>query len=149
MARTSSSSSMGNWKMKTTTAMCSGKGTTPPRKRTTMTSRPRKTRWQEVSCAPGHPMKMLMETTAGTLTTESTATMAPPATLVPKMTAATIAAVMMMAMSVRFFQSSAASSQAPTGGRLASMYQADRLALGAIGPSLVMTPSFFMNEISL
>jgi hypothetical protein len=53
-----------------------------------------------------------------------------------------------MVMSARFLQSSTASSQAPTGGRLASMYQADRLALGAIGPSLVMTPSFFMNEIS-
>jgi hypothetical protein len=55
---------------------------------------------------------------------------------------------MVMVMSAWFHQSSTASSQAPTGGRLASMYQADRLALGAIDPSLVMTPSFFMNEIS-
>jgi hypothetical protein len=49
-------------------------------------------------------------------------------------------------LSARFLQSTAASSQAPTGGRLASMYQANRLALWAIGPSFVMT--FFMNEIS-
>jgi hypothetical protein len=103
-----------------------GKGTTPPRKRRTTMSRPRKTRWQEVSCAPGRPMKMTMDTTSGT-----------------PMMAATAAAVMTMAMSAQFLQSSAASSQAPTGGRLASMYQADRLALGALGPSLVMTPSFF------
>jgi hypothetical protein len=36
-------------------------------------------------------------------------------------------------------QLSATSSQAPTGGRLVSMYQADRLALGAIDSSFVMT----------
>jgi hypothetical protein len=98
-------------------------------------SRSRKTQRQEVSCAPSHPMKTTME---------STATMAPPATIVPEMTAA----VMMMVMLARSLQSSATSSQAPTGGRLASMYQADRLALGAIGPSLVITFLFFMNEIS-
>jgi hypothetical protein len=44
-------------------------------------------------------------------------------------------------------QSSAASSQAPTGGRLVSMYQADRLALRAIDSSSIMTS--FMNKISL
>jgi hypothetical protein len=40
-----------------------------------------------------------------------------------------------------------ASSQAPTGGRLVLMYQADRLALGAIDSSFVMAS--FMNKISL
>jgi hypothetical protein len=98
---------------------------------------------QEVSCASGRSMKTTMETMAGTLMTESTATMAPPATIVLETTTATAAVVMMMEMSVRFLQSSTASSQAPTGGRLASMYQANRLALVVIGPSLVMTPSFF------
>jgi hypothetical protein len=132
--------------MKTTTTMCPRKGTTPPQKTRTMMSRPRKTQRQEVSCAPSRPMKMMMETTAGTLMTESTTTMAPPAMIVPEMTAATAIAVMTMVMSTLSLQSSATSSQAPTSGRLASMYQADRLALGVIGPSHVMT--FFMNEIS-
>jgi hypothetical protein len=91
---------------------------------------------------PGRPMKTTMETMVGTSTTESMAMMAPPATIVSETTAATAAAVTMMVMSVWFLQSSTASSQAPTDGMLASMYQADRLALGAIGPSLVMTPSF-------
>jgi hypothetical protein len=94
-------------------------------------------------------MKMTMEMMAETPTTESMAMMAPPAMIVPKMMAVTAAAVMTMVILAQFLQSSAASSQAPTGGRLASMYQVDRLALGVIGPSLVMTPSFFMNEISL
>jgi hypothetical protein len=93
-------------------------------------------------------MKMTMETTVGTPTTESTVMMAPPATIVSETTAAMAAALMTMVMLAWFLQSSVASSQAPTGGRLASMYEADRLDLGAIGPSLVMTPSFFMNEIS-
>jgi hypothetical protein len=31
---------------------------------------------------------------------------------------------------------------------LASMYQADKLALGAIGFFFVMTPFFFMNDVS-
>jgi hypothetical protein len=44
-------------------------------------------------------------------------------------------------------QSRTASSQAPTGGRLVSMYQADRLALGVIDSSFLMTS--FMNKISL
>jgi hypothetical protein len=143
MVRTSSSSSMGNWKMKTTTMMCHGKGTTPPQKRRMMTSQPRKTQWQEVSCAPGRPMK----TTAGTPMMESTAMMAPPAMIVQETTTTMAAAVMTMVMSARFLQLSTTCSPAPTGGRLALMYQADRLALRAIGPSLVMTP-FFMNEIS-
>jgi hypothetical protein len=43
-------------------------------------------------------------------------------------------------------QSSAASSQAPTSGRLVLMYQADRFALGAFDSSFVMTS--FMNKIS-
>jgi hypothetical protein len=84
-------------------------------------------------------MKTMMETMAGTPTTESTVMMAPPATIVPETTAVMAAMVMTMVMSVWILQSSAASSQAPTGDGLASMYQADRLALGAIGPSLVMT----------
>jgi hypothetical protein len=88
-------------------------------------------------------MKMMMEMTAGTPTTESTAMMAPPVTIVPETMVATTTAVMTMVMLARFLQSSAASSQVPTGVRLASMYQADRLALGAIGPSLVMAPSSF------
>jgi hypothetical protein len=88
-----------------------------------------------------------MKTTAGSPTTESTVTMASPATMVPETTAATAATAMTMVMSAQFPQSSAASSQAPTGGRLVSMYQADRLALGAIDSSFVMTS--FMNEISL
>jgi hypothetical protein len=91
----------------------------------------------------GHPMKTMMEMTAGTPTTESTTIMALPVTIVLETTAATSAAVKTMVTSARFLQSSATSSQAPTGGRLVSMYQADRLALGAIVPSLVMTPSFF------
>jgi hypothetical protein len=73
--------------------------------------------------------------------------MASLATMVPETTAATAATTMMMVMSARFPQSGAAISQAPTGGRLVSMYQADRLALGVIDSSFVMT--FFMNEISL
>jgi hypothetical protein len=44
--------------------------------------------------------------------------------------------VMTMMISAWFLQSNTTSSQAPTGGRVASMYQADRLALGAIGPPL-------------
>jgi hypothetical protein len=143
MVRTSSSSFMGNWKMKTTMMMCHGKGTTPPQKRRMTMSQPRKTQWQEVSCVPGRPMK----TTAGTPMMESTAMMAPPAMIVQETMTTMAAAVMTMVMSARFLQLSTASSPAPTGGRLASMYQADRLALRAIGPSLVMTP-FFMNEIS-
>jgi hypothetical protein len=67
----------------------------------------------------------------------------PPVMIVPETMAATAAVVMMMVMSARFLQSSATSSQAPTSGRLASMYQADSLALGAIAPPLVMAPSFF------
>jgi hypothetical protein len=85
-------------------------------------SRLRKTRRQEASCALGHPMKTTMKMM------ESTVMMASPATMVPETAAALVAAVMMMVMSARFPQSSAASSQAPTGGRLVSMYQADRLA---------------------
>jgi hypothetical protein len=102
MARTSSSSLMGNWMMKTTTTMCPGKGTTPPRKRRTAMSRQRKTRWHESSCTPGHPMKMTMKTTAGTPTMESTVTMASPAMMVPKTIAVMMAAAMMMVMSTRF-----------------------------------------------
>jgi hypothetical protein len=83
-------------------------------------------------------MKTTMETMAGTLTMESMATMAPPAMIVLEMTAATVAVAMMMVMSARFLQSSVASSQAPTGGRLASMYQGNRLALGEISSSFVM-----------
>jgi hypothetical protein len=66
---------------------------------------------------------------------------------VPETTAVTAVVVMTMVMSAQFPQSSAASSRAPTGGRLVSMYQTDRLALGAIDSSFVMTS--FMNKISL
>jgi hypothetical protein len=88
-------------------------------------------------------MKTMMEMMVGTPMMESTAMMGPPAMILSETMAATVAAVMMMVVSARFLQSSATSYQAPTGGRLASMYQADRLALGAIGSSLVMTPSSF------
>jgi hypothetical protein len=81
-----------------------------------------------------------MKTTMGMMV--STVTMAPPATIVPEMMAATTIVVMTMVMSAWSLQSSTTSSQAPTGGWLALMYQADRLALGAIGPSLVMTFPF-------
>jgi hypothetical protein len=112
-------------------------------------SQPKKTKRQEVSYALGRPMKTTMEMTAWTPMTESTAMMAPPTTIVPETTVVTAKVVMMMVMSVQFLQSSAASSQAPNCGRLASMYRADRFPLGVISPSLVMTPSsFYMNAIS-
>jgi hypothetical protein len=101
-------------------------------------SRPRKTQRQEASCESGH----LMKTTAGTPTTESTTMMASAVTMVLEVTAA-----MIMVMSVRFPNQAPQVSQAPTGGRLVSMYQADRLALGAIDSSFLMTS--FMNKISL
>jgi hypothetical protein len=75
-------------------------------------SRPRRTRRQGVSRAPGH----LTKTTVGTPTMEPTATMATPVMTVPEMMAATTAAVMTMATSVRFLQSSVVDSQEPTGG---------------------------------
>jgi hypothetical protein len=59
---------------------------------------------------------MMMETMVGTLMMELTAMMAPPVMMVPEMMAATAAAVMTMATSVRFLQSSVVDSQAPTGG---------------------------------
>jgi hypothetical protein len=94
MARTSSSSSTGNWNMKMTTTLCPRKGTTPPQKRRTTMSRPRRTQRQGVSCAPGR----LTKTTAGTLTTEPTTMMAP------------------LVMTVRFLQSSTVDFHAPTSG---------------------------------
>jgi hypothetical protein len=129
--------------MKTMTMMCPGKGMTPPWKRTTAMSRPRKTQRQQASYASSR----LMKTTAGTPMMESTTMMASLATMVPETTAATVAATMMMVMSARFPNQAPQVSQAPTGGRLVSMYQADRLALGAIDCSFVMTS--FMNKISL
>jgi hypothetical protein len=98
----------------------SWEGTTPPRKRRMTMSRPRRTRQQGVSCAPGHLMKTTTEMTAGTpmtgtLMTEPTVMMAPPGMMVSERMAAAVAA-MMMAMSARFLQSSAIDSQAPTGG---------------------------------
>jgi hypothetical protein len=74
--------------------------------------------------------------------------MASPATMVPETTSMMAAAAMTMVMLARFPQSSATSSQAPTGGGLVSIYQADRLALGVIDSSFVMI-FFFMNEIPL
>jgi hypothetical protein len=47
---------------------------------------------------------------------ELTAMMAPPVMMVPETMAATAAAVMTMATSVRFLQSSVVDSQPPTGG---------------------------------
>jgi hypothetical protein len=70
-------------------------------------SRPRRTRRQEVSCVPGHLMKMMMETTAGTPTMEPTAMMAPLVMTVPETTAV---------MSAWFLQSSIVDFQAPVGG---------------------------------
>jgi hypothetical protein len=81
-----------------------------------MTSRPRRTRRQGVSCTPGHLTKTTTETMTGTPTTEPMAMMAPPAMTVPEMMAATVAAFLTMETSVRFLQSSAIDSQAPTGG---------------------------------
>jgi hypothetical protein len=83
-----------------------------------------------------------MKTTVGTPTTESTAMMASAVTMVLEVTAA-----MIMVMSARFPNQAPQVSQAPTGGRLVSIYQADRLALGAINSSFLMTS--FMNKISL
>jgi hypothetical protein len=102
----------GNWKMKMTTMMCPRKGTTPPRKRRTTMSQLRRTRRQGVSYAPGCLTKTMMETTAGTPTTEPTATMAPLVMTVPE----TTAVAMRMVTLVRFLQSSVIDFQAPTGG---------------------------------
>jgi hypothetical protein len=77
----------------------SGKGTTPPQKRRTTMSRPRKTRRQEACCAPGRPMKTTMKTTTGTPMTESMAMMASPATMALETMAA---AAMMVVMLARF-----------------------------------------------
>jgi hypothetical protein len=90
--------------MKMTTTTCLGKCTTPPRKRRMTTSRPRRTRWQGVSCAPGHLTRMTTEMTAGTSTMgtptmEPTATMAPPVMTVLE-TMTTAAAAMTMATSM-------------------------------------------------
>jgi hypothetical protein len=63
-------------------------------------SRPRRTRLQGVSCAPGHLTK----------------TMAPPVMTAPETMVATVAAAMTMVTSARFLQSSVVDSQAPTGG---------------------------------
>jgi hypothetical protein len=71
------------------------------------TSRPRRTRRQGVSYAPGHLTKT---------TTEMTATMAPIVVTVPETMAAMAVVAMTMATSVRFLQSSVVDSQAPTGG---------------------------------
>jgi hypothetical protein len=62
---------------------------------------------QGVSYASGHLTKTTMETTAGTPMTEPMAMMSPLVMTVPKMTAATVAAAMMMVTSARFLQSSA------------------------------------------
>jgi hypothetical protein len=97
-------------------ATCPEKGTTPPWKRRRMTSRPRRTRRQGVSCAPGCLMKTMTETTVGTLMTEPTVMMAPLVMTVPETTAVTATVSMMMAMSVWFLQSNAVDSQAATGG---------------------------------
>jgi hypothetical protein len=77
MARISSSFSTGNWKTRTTMMTSLGMGTTHPQKRRKTMSRLRRTRRQGVSCMPGHPTKMMTETTAGTPTTESIVMTAP------------------------------------------------------------------------
>jgi hypothetical protein len=61
-------------------------------------------------------MKMMMETTVGTLMTEPTVTVAPLVMTVLETTTAMVATTMMMATSARFLQSSAVDFQAPTGG---------------------------------
>jgi hypothetical protein len=100
MARISSSFSMGNWKTRTMTTMSLGMGMTPPRNRRKTTSRLRRTRQQGVSCAPGHPTKIMTETTAGALTTEPIVMMAPPVTTTLEMMAATGASVTVMSVQV-------------------------------------------------
>jgi hypothetical protein len=65
---------------------------------------------------PGRLTKMMMETMVGTPTMEPTAMMAPPVMTVPETMAVTAVAVMMMATSVQFLQSSVVDSQAPTSG---------------------------------
>jgi hypothetical protein len=79
-------------------------------------SRTRRTRQLGVSCAPGHLMKTMVETTAGTPTMEPTATMAPLVMTVPETMVVTATVVMMMATLARFLQSSTVDFQAPTGG---------------------------------
>jgi hypothetical protein len=61
-------------------------------------------------------MKTAMETMVGTPMMDLMAMMAPPVMTVPETMAAIAAAVMMMATSARFLQSSVVDSQAPTGG---------------------------------
>jgi hypothetical protein len=100
MARISSSFSLGNWKMRTTTTMSLGMGTTPPQERRKTTSRLRRTRRQGVSYAPGR----LTKTTAGTPTTEQKVMTVPPVMTALEMMAATWAAV--TAMSAQVLRSS-------------------------------------------
>jgi hypothetical protein len=113
MARISSSFSTGNWKMRTMMMTSLGMGTTPPQKMTMM-SRPRRTWRQGVSCAPGHPTKMTMETMTGTPMTEPIVMMALLVMTVLEMMAATGAAA--TAMLAQVLQSSAVGFLAPTGG---------------------------------
>jgi hypothetical protein len=100
MARISSSFSMGNWKTRMMTTMSLGMGTTPPRKRRKTMSRLKRTRRQGVSCAPGHPMKMMMEATAGTQTMEPIVMTAFPVMTALEMMAATGAAATTMSAQV-------------------------------------------------
>jgi hypothetical protein len=95
---------MGNSKMKMMTMTCPRKGTNPPRKRRRTTSRPRRTRRQEVSCAPGCLTKMTTETTVGSPMTELMATMDPLVMMVPETMVVTAAATMMMLTLARFLQ---------------------------------------------
>jgi hypothetical protein len=82
MVRISSSFSTGNWKSRK------------------MTSRLRRTRQQGVSCAPGRPTKMTMETTVGTPTTVLIVMTGPPVTTALEMMVATGVAVTVMSAQV-------------------------------------------------
>jgi hypothetical protein len=84
--------------------MSLGMGTTPPRKRRKTTSQLRRTRRQGVSYVPGRPMKMTMETMAGTPTTEPIVMTVPPVMTALEMMAATGAAA--TAMSAQVLRSS-------------------------------------------
>jgi hypothetical protein len=83
-------------------------GYDPPRKRWKMMSRLRRTRRQGVSCAPGRPMKTMMETTVGTPTMELIVMMALSVMTALEMMAVTGATA--MAMSVQVLRSSAVDS---------------------------------------
>jgi hypothetical protein len=108
MVKISSSFSTGNWKTRTMAMMSLGMGTTPLRKRRKTMSRLRRTRRQGVSYAPGHPTKMMTETTTGTLIMEPIVMKALPVMRTLEMMAAMGAVA--TAMSAQVLRSSAVGS---------------------------------------